>query len=197
MVGQNVSVGSGGTPNLNMLDETQRRDLLLKNAKSLGNSLGTNKKTLNMSQGGNMNLGLVGIDREHSTLNDGQFFTLAKTGLLNNLNLSQLIRTQNILEEDGIEDLHFYFVSFNNHKTKLLYNQEVKLKKLREQQKQRSHSQANHPKAQPPSSKLAKSKDPSKSLGKHNNNQLAEADEKQIVKSIESLHDEDCNFWND
>ena len=54
---------------------------------------------------------------------------MAKTGLLNNLNLSQLIRSQNILEEDGIEDLHFYFVSFNNHKSKLLYNQEGKFKK--------------------------------------------------------------------
>jgi hypothetical protein len=32
--------------------------------------------------------GMVGIDRDQSTLNDGQFFTLAKTGLLNNLNLS-------------------------------------------------------------------------------------------------------------
>lgn len=45
---QNSSVGSGG-PN-HMLDDSQRRDLILKNAKSLGNSLGTaNKKSLNMS----------------------------------------------------------------------------------------------------------------------------------------------------
>jgi len=65
---------------------------------------------------------MAGIERDQSTLNEQQFFTLAKTGLLNNLNLSQLIRSQNILEEDGIEDLHFYFVSFNNHKTKVLYN---------------------------------------------------------------------------
>jgi hypothetical protein len=56
-------VGSGGTP---MLDESQRRDLLLKNAKSLGNSLGTaNKKTLNISHNGNAGLaGLAGIERE-------------------------------------------------------------------------------------------------------------------------------------
>lgn len=109
---------------MQMLDESQRRDLLLKNAKSLGNSLGTaNKKTLNISHHGNAGLaGLAGIEREQSTLNDAQFFTLAKTGLLNNLNLSQLIRSQNILEEDGIEDMHFYFVSFNNHKSKVLYN---------------------------------------------------------------------------
>ena len=74
---------------MQMLDESQRRDLLLKNAKSLGNSLGTaNKKTLNLSHQGNAGLGLAGIEREQSTLNDAQFFTLAKTGLLNNLNLS-------------------------------------------------------------------------------------------------------------
>lgn len=52
--------------------------------------------------------------------------------MLNNLNLSQLIRSQNFLEEDGIEDLHFYFVSFNNHKTRVLYNQEIKSKKRSE-----------------------------------------------------------------
>lgn len=68
---QNTSVGSGGPPN-QMIDEGQRRDMLLKNAKSLGNSLGTaNKKTLNMSQHGNPGLGMAGIEREQSTLNDG------------------------------------------------------------------------------------------------------------------------------
>jgi hypothetical protein len=73
-------VGSGGT-----------NDNLLKNAKSLGNSLGTaNKKSINMSNNDKMlaGIGMVGIDRDQSTLNEGQFFTLAKTGLLNNLNLS-------------------------------------------------------------------------------------------------------------
>ena len=54
--------------------------------------------------------------------------------MLNNLNLSQLIRSQNFLEEDGIEDLHFYFVSFNNHKTRVLYNQEIRAKKRSESQ---------------------------------------------------------------
>ena len=34
--------------------------------------------------------------------------SLAKTGI----NLTSLLR-QNLLDEDGIEDLHFYFVSFN------------------------------------------------------------------------------------
>jgi hypothetical protein len=50
-----------------MIDEGQRRDMLLKNAKSLGNSLGTaNKKTLDMSQHGNPGLGMAGIEREQS-----------------------------------------------------------------------------------------------------------------------------------
>lgn len=80
IVGQHSSVTSGG----GQLHDDQRRDLMLKNAKSLGNSLGTNKKTLNMSHA---NPGLIGIDRD-STLNDGQYYTLAKTGLLNNLNLT-------------------------------------------------------------------------------------------------------------
>ena len=54
------SVGSNGA-----LDENQRRDLLLKNTKSLGNSLGTaHKKSLNMSQTGNPGIGLTGIDRD-------------------------------------------------------------------------------------------------------------------------------------
>lgn len=72
---------------MQMIDENQRREVLLKNAKSLGNSLGTaNKKSLNLSNNDKMLAGV--IDRDQSTLNEGQFFTLAKTGLLNNLNLS-------------------------------------------------------------------------------------------------------------
>lgn len=30
--------------------------------------------------------------------------------------LSHMLRNQNLLEEDGIEDLHFYFVEFHLHK---------------------------------------------------------------------------------
>ena len=72
---------------MQMIDDNQRREVLLKNAKSLGNSLGTaNKKSLNLSNNDKMLAGV--IDRDQSTLNEGQFFTLAKTGLLNNLNLS-------------------------------------------------------------------------------------------------------------
>ena len=60
------------------MDDSQNRVIGL-NAKSLNNSLGTaNKKSLNMS-----NPGIV-----DSTLNDGQFHTMAKTGMMNNLNLS-------------------------------------------------------------------------------------------------------------
>ena len=36
-----------------------------------------------------------------------------------NLNLSCLLKG-NLLDEDGIEDMHFYFVSFNKHKNDLL-----------------------------------------------------------------------------
>ena len=53
-----------------MIDENQK-NLLLNNAKSLGNSLGTaNKKTLNISNKGNPGFVMVGIEREQSTLND-------------------------------------------------------------------------------------------------------------------------------
>jgi hypothetical protein len=47
--------------------------------------------------------------------------TLAKQGL----NLSHLLRS-NLLEEDGIEDLHFYFVSFQQHKKLILQHQRSK-----------------------------------------------------------------------
>ena len=94
--------------------------MLLKNAKSLGNSLGTaNKKSLNISQNGIPILSGMhgGIERENSTLNDGPLYTLAKTGMLNNLTLMGF---NSLNSSIGIEDLHFYFVSFNNHKTKVL-----------------------------------------------------------------------------
>ena len=69
---------------------------------TLGNSLGGNQKqSLNMSNYG----GYFSAIQRDSSLNENN--TLAKTGI----NLSSLIR-QNLLEEDGIEDLHFYFVSF-------------------------------------------------------------------------------------
>ena len=40
-----------------------------------------------------------------------------------------------MLDDDGIEDLHFYFVSFNNHKSKLLQIHEKKIKKTKEGKK--------------------------------------------------------------
>lgn len=36
------------------------------------------------------------------------------------MNLTSLLKSSNILDEDGIEDLHFYFVSFNQHKNSIL-----------------------------------------------------------------------------
>ena len=120
-------MGSGGQ--INQFDEKKQRENVLKNAKSLGNSLGTaNKKSINMSSHvDKMMMGQHAIDQNQSSLNDGNFYTLAKTGVLN-LNLSQLIKSQNLLEDDGLEDLHFYFVSFNNHKQKLLSIQDDKHK---------------------------------------------------------------------
>ena len=58
------------------------------------------------------------IQRDSSLNQNNQEMTtsLAKTGI----NLTSLLR-QNLLDEDGIEDLHFYFVSFNQHK-KLILN---------------------------------------------------------------------------
>jgi hypothetical protein len=47
-----------------MIDENQK-NLLINNAKSLGNSLGTaNKKTINISNKGNPGFVMVGIERE-------------------------------------------------------------------------------------------------------------------------------------
>ena len=62
---------------------------ITKKVKTLGNSLGYGA-----------------ID---SSINEG--ITLAKTGI----NLSTLLKRK-LLDEDGIEDVHFYFVSFNQHK---------------------------------------------------------------------------------
>lgn len=75
---------------------------------TLGNTLGGHptKQSLNMSNYG----GYFSAIQRDSSLNENGV-TLAKTGI----NLTSLIR-QNLLEEDGIEDLHFYFVSFQQHK---------------------------------------------------------------------------------
>jgi hypothetical protein len=47
--------------------------------------------------------------------------TLGKT-----TNLSNMLRHSNLLEEDGIEDLHFYFVEFNQHKRMITDHQRNK-----------------------------------------------------------------------
>ena len=46
--------------------------------------------------------------------------------------MSQLIKHQGILEEDGIEDMHFYFVSFANHNSRLLNGESKKSKREKE-----------------------------------------------------------------
>ena len=60
-------------------------------------------------------IGYYSAAARDSSLNEANPTTLAKTGI----NLSHLLR-QNLLEEDGIEDLHFYFVSFQQHKKLIL-----------------------------------------------------------------------------
>lgn len=70
----------------------------MKKIHTLGNSLGGHRKSLNISN----HFG-------DSSINE---LTLGKTGKMNALNLSSLLKS-NILEEDGIEDMHFYFVTFN------------------------------------------------------------------------------------
>jgi len=37
--------------------------------------------------------------------------------------LSHMLKNQNLLEDDGIEDLHFYFVEFNQHKRLIVRQQ--------------------------------------------------------------------------
>jgi hypothetical protein len=69
----------------------------MKKVNTIGNSIG-GKMSLNISQ----NFG-------DSTTNE---ISLAKTGKVNHLNLTSLLKS-NLLDEDGIEDVHFYFVSFN------------------------------------------------------------------------------------
>lgn len=84
----------------------------------MGNSIGVGHKiSLNISQ----NFG--------ESTNE---MSLAKTGKMNQLNLTSLLKL-NILDEDGIEDVHFYFVSFNQHKTQIL-----KLHEIREGDKQKT-----------------------------------------------------------
>lgn len=102
----------------------------MKKIHTLGNTLGNNKKSLNISQ----NFG-------DSSLNE---FTLAKTGKANNLNLTSLLKSH-LLDEDGIEDMHFYFVSFNQHKRSILKKHENAsiIRMLTNKAHKRSQSQAN------------------------------------------------------
>ena len=97
---------------------------------SLGNSTGGNQKqqSLNMSNYGGY---FTAIQRD-SSLNENNPTTLAKTGI----NLTSLLR-QNLLEEDGIEDLHFYFVSFQQHKKQILALQKAKSEEIKKRAAER------------------------------------------------------------
>jgi PBP1b-binding outer membrane lipoprotein LpoB len=70
--------------------------------------------------------------------------TLAKTGKINNLNLSSLLKSH-LLDDDGIEDLHFYFVSFNHHRQGILKQHEVgaALKAITDKQQHSKHKKSN------------------------------------------------------
>lgn len=48
--------------------------------------------------------------------------SLCKPGT-NALNLTSLLKS-NLLEDDGIEDLHFYYVAFNKHRDRVLKKME-------------------------------------------------------------------------
>ena len=67
-------------------------------------------------------LGYQGPSTTNTGIFDLKFYSIAhrtaKTG--QHLNLTSLLKSSNILDEDGIEDLHFYFVSFNQHKNSIL-----------------------------------------------------------------------------
>ena len=97
----------------------------MKKIHTLGNSLGAHKKSLNISQ------------QFGDSIND---LTLAKTGKINNLNLSSLLKSH-LLDDDGIEDLHFYFVSFNHHKQGILKQHEVGAIKIND--KHSKHKKSN------------------------------------------------------
>jgi hypothetical protein len=53
--------------------------------------------------------------------------SLGKNG---NLNLSQLIKS-NIVDDDGLEDVHFYKVAICNHQSDMIMKAEVRIKQAR------------------------------------------------------------------
>jgi hypothetical protein len=99
---------------------------------TLGNSLGNNqasnagKQSLNLSQqiGGALSLNYNhivggGYKGDSNIINNLSLANRTADGKYH-LNLTSLLKSSNILDEDGIEDLHFYFVSFNQHKNSIL-----------------------------------------------------------------------------
>ena len=63
------------------------------------------------------------VPRDSSLIDVNKTATLGKKSL----NLNKLLQS-NLLEEDGIEDLHFYFVSFNQHKKLIMNHQRASQK---------------------------------------------------------------------
>lgn len=86
------------------------------------------------------------------------------------------------MDDDGIEDLHFYFVSFHGHKNKVLYNQEKKNRK-------RSASTANNK-----NNKSGPARNSKKGKGDFTSNN----GEDEKAKTIETIGiEDDCTGWND
>ena len=80
-------------------------------------SLGNQQQSLPMSSGPPTQ-GTAGVCyRDTHTLQN----TLGQKPLLSNM-----LKNQNLLEDDGIEDLHFYFVEFNQHKRNIVQHQRTK-----------------------------------------------------------------------
>lgn len=133
----------------------------MKKIHTLGNSLGAHKKSLNISQ------------QFGDSIND---LTLAKTGKINNLNLSSLLKSH-LLDDDGIEDLHFYFVSFNHHKQGILKQHEVGALKV---------SNDKHSKHKKSNSSTAVNVKPNTNLQQPRRDEIKQSD-----KTIETVDEED------
>ncbi|CDW76106.1 UNKNOWN [Stylonychia lemnae] len=142
-------------------DEGDSQKALMKKIHTLGNSLGAHKKSLNISQ------------QFGDSIND---LTLAKTGKINNLNLSSLLKSH-LLDDDGIEDLHFYFVSFNHHKQGILKQHEVGAIKV-QNDKHQKHKKSN--------SSTAVNIKPNTNLQQPRRDEIKQSD-----KTIETVDEED------
>lgn len=75
------------------------------------------KQSLNLSQ---QIGGALSLNNNHLVGGSKDSLANRTAGGKHHLNLTSLLKSSNILDEDGIEDLHFYFVSFNQHKHGIL-----------------------------------------------------------------------------